>query len=65
MIKVKNLKGQVGMNGSIPFLYCINCGGKYSANAGDYFIANPEYIFTCCEEPMRLVTKSVTYKEIN
>jgi hypothetical protein len=38
-----------------PFLYCEVCRAHYSANAGDYWAVPQDHVFTCCEEPMRLV----------
>jgi len=64
MVEVKDLKDQIGMKGSRPFLYCSKCGAEYSANSGDYFMSSPEHVFTCCKRKMVLVTKQVTYKEV-
>ena len=64
MVKVKDLKDQIGINEPPPFLYCLKCGAEYSANRADYFMARPERVFTCCKRKMVLVTKQVTYKEV-
>jgi len=64
MIRVKDLKNQIGTTGIRPILYCPICGAECSANAGDYFMASPDYVFTCCDEPMLLVIKKAMYKEI-
>src|SRR3990172_2137742 len=63
-VTVKQLKEQTGTAGPHPFLYCVRCGNECSANAGDYFMARPSYVFTCCNVPMRLVTKSTVYREV-
>lgn len=39
------------------FLYCIECSGEYSAQRGDYFMASPDTVMTCCDQPMRLVRR--------
>lgn len=65
MIKVSDLKDQIGMSGPRPFLKCFVCGGEYSANKADYFMAyNPEHVFTCCDENMSLVTKREVFTEV-
>ena len=61
MVRVKDLKDQIGTNGPRPFLYCSKCGAEYSANGADYFMARPEHVFTCCKRKMVLVTEQVTY----
>jgi hypothetical protein len=63
-VKVKNLKEQIGTLEPRPFLYCSICGAEYSANAGDYWTANPEHIFICCDEPILLMTTPVEYREV-
>jgi hypothetical protein len=45
-----------------PLLLCDVCGEEASAHAGDYFYMDPSGVFECCEQPMRLVTKHVTYR---
>lgn len=47
-----------------PLLYCECCGNESSANPGDYWDANPETVFSCCGEPMRLVRKVVQYSDV-
>jgi len=49
---------------SNPMLRCQVCGNTHSANPGDYFMAAEDYIFTCCDEPMRLVRKVVSYQDV-
>ncbi len=63
-IKVSDLKDQIGMVGNRPFLLCDFCGNESSANKGDYFMARPDYVFTCCDMPMRLVTSEIVYTEV-
>jgi hypothetical protein len=41
-MKYRELKNQTGERGPHPFLYCAECEAEYSANRGDYFMANPE-----------------------
>jgi len=33
-------------------MFCRICGAKYSAHAGDYFMAGSEHKFTCCGQTM-------------
>ncbi len=63
-IRVKDLKDQSGMNGPRPFLLCRKCGNESSANKGDYFMAKPDYVFTCCDIPMLLVTRETVDTEV-
>lgn len=66
MTRVKDPKDQIGMHiAARPILYCPNCGAEQSANAGDYWDRSPDHTFTCCNEPMRLVCKSVVYEVYN
>ena len=44
-------------------LYCVTCGAEYSANAGDYFAAKPDTVFTHCRRNMVLVTKRTVYEQ--
>ena len=62
-IKVKHLRDQIGTNDR-AILYCPKCGEENSANAGDYFMANPETIFKHCNVNMALVVKRTTYQRI-
>ena len=54
-IRVSDLIG-IKMKGPISFLYCRKCGGEYSANAGDYFMA-PDTAMKCCRTNMVLAVK--------
>jgi hypothetical protein len=45
-------------------LLCLECGGQYSACAGDYWHLHASHVFTCCNRPMRLVRKVVRYVEV-
>ena len=60
-----NLKDQTGVPGPHPILYCEYCGSETSANKGDYFYLTPDYSFVCCEQPMTLAIKRVTYEKVN
>ncbi len=62
-IKVKDLRDQIGTNDR-SLLWCPKCGEENSANAGDYFMANPETVFKHCGVNMRLVTKRVVFEQI-
>lgn len=55
-ITVAMLKDQTGTPDPRPFLHCCVCGGAYSANAGDYFMAPPDHVFRCHGVPMALMT---------
>ena len=46
-----------------PFLLCPFCFSHYSADQGDYFLADPEMVLKCCGEPSRLVTVKIMYKD--
>ena len=63
-MKVKELKDQINTPRPRPFLYCRLCGAEYSANSGDYFMSAPDDVLECCEEPMELVEKVVTYRKV-
>lgn len=58
-VKVKQLPERAPNGVS---LMCDSCGGMYSADKGDYFLHSPEYVFTCCDEAMDLVCKTITYE---
>lgn len=64
MVMTKDLKDQIGIKGVRPLLKCWVCGQESSANKGDYFNYRPDHVFTCCDEPMLLVTKEIVYKEV-
>jgi hypothetical protein len=59
-VRVKDLKDQIGTNDR-SLLLCPKCGEENSANAGDYFMADPEAIFKHCGVNMQLVTKRIVY----
>lgn len=63
-ITVADLSDQIGIVGPRPFLKCFVCGAEYSANRGDYFMRDGKYVFTCCKNPMKLVVKGVTFREV-
>lgn len=64
LIKVSDLKDQTGI-GPEPILYCELCGAELPANKGDYFMCSRKATFKCCEIPMKLVIKKITYEEVN
>ena len=67
-MKVGQLKNQVGLD--IPasvravILYCPSCGGEYSANKGDYFMASDDKELKCCGKPLLAVSKGITFTQI-
>ncbi|MFA4971498.1 MAG: hypothetical protein WC683_02715 [bacterium] len=63
-VTVADLKNQIGVPGPHPFLLCNVCGAENSANAGDYWDAPKDHVFTCCGEPMVLATKRTVYTEV-
>lgn len=48
------------------YLHCIECQESYSANASDYFLANPADVVECgmCDEPLKLVRKMTQYVKV-
>ena len=64
IVKVKDLKDYIGIVGTRPLLWCSICGAESSANHGDYFAADPDYVFICCDVPMRLVEKRITFVDV-
>jgi hypothetical protein len=64
-VRVSDLKDQIGTPGPHPFLYCAICAATYSANKGDYFMHPADYVFTCCEENMKLYTSRMVYEEVD
>jgi hypothetical protein len=65
MVKVKDLPDLTSNRiYPEPFLMCTGeCGCTFSANSGDYFLYPKEHVFTCCGDPMSLMTKRVVYEE--
>lgn len=61
-IRVKDLREQLGQPEPRPRLKCFVCGEEYSADAGDYFMANPETVFKHHRRNMVLVTKHTVYE---
>ncbi len=45
-------------------LYCSECGQTYSATRGDYFTRAPEDVLLCCDEPLTLVRKVISYQPV-
>mgnify|MGYP001276996886 CR=1 FL=1 len=76
MIRIKDLRawekakrietpdGPVWIEAQHPSLYCGECQCTWSANPGDYWAADPQTVFTCCGESMRLVYKRVRYEDV-
>ena len=62
--KVSNLRDQIGMQGNRPIMVCRVCSAEYSANKGDYWDVKEEHIFTCCGQPMQIVTKHIVYRPV-
>ncbi len=63
--RVKDLTDQIGTPYPRPLLKCSVCQGEYSANRGDYFMAHPDTVMMCCDEPMALVVKRTVYAEVS
>ena len=64
MVRVRDLKDQIGEPGPRPILYCAVCGAECSANRGDYFWAREDHVFECYGEPMELVIRRVVYEPV-
>ena len=64
MVKVSDLKDQIGTSGIRPILHCKVCGTNFSADVGDYWLVPKDHIFTCCGVPMILATKRTVYNEV-
>jgi hypothetical protein len=46
-------------------LWCPNCGGEYTAHAGDYFMWLPDTPIKCeCGEQLLLVRKKVIIEDV-
>ena len=45
-------------------LFCDECGGRFSATTGDYFLMGPTEIFKHCTYNMRLVTIRTLIKDV-
>lgn len=69
MIRVHDLPDQIGTDGPRTLLYCPRCQGEFSANRGDYFMAEPRTPLRCSCSPgrpaLRLVTKRTVYEEVH
>ena len=64
MVRVKQLRNQIGTIGPREVIYCPTCFIEYTANAGDYWSASPEYVFRHCKRSMRLGFKVTTYRDL-
>lgn len=60
-VRCKDLKNQLGTPDPRPILLCNACGQEYSANSGDYWNVDPDYVFKHCGKNMRLVIKKIVY----
>ncbi len=61
MIRIRDLKDQIGTTGPRAVLHCDVCDSECSANAGDYYAADPDYVIQCCGEPMKLGIKKIVW----
>ena len=59
----KNMVDQI-LTSDNKILYCEICGAEYSGNAGDYWNVPDNYVFTCCDTAMQLVTKKTVISYI-
>lgn len=64
VITVNDLFDHIGSSFPHPMLLCVNCGGEYSANKGDYWHLPQDSVFECCGEPMLLMYKRTAYEEV-
>ena len=62
-VRVRDLPDLIGSDGPTPILWCRLCREENSAHRGDYFMAHPDTVFTCCAQPMILVVKSTRYRD--
>jgi hypothetical protein len=60
-VRVQDLKDQINTPHPRTTLHCFECGQSFSAHRGDYFAADPEHLFICCDKPMQLVVKRTQY----
>jgi hypothetical protein len=65
MVKKSDLKDQI-LTDDESILVCPICFAEFSANSGDYWYLEDDFIFTCseCEVEMKLMKKYTTYEEI-
>jgi len=64
IVRVCNLKDQLGTRGPRPMLYCTVQGCEYSAHAGDYFMARPDHVFRCHGRNMILAVKRTVIEPV-
>lgn len=65
-IRTKDLRNLTFLEGPKEFLRCPVCGYTCSANAGDYFMSDPESVFLCpCGEPLEMVISHTEFIRIN
>ncbi len=43
-------------------LKCWSCHAEYSAHRHDYFLAAPNTVMTCCDEPLELLRKRTVWE---
>ncbi len=46
------------------FQVCDVCKGRYSAAPGDYWALPDHHTFTCCGQPIRVVTQQTIYRGV-
>lgn len=62
----KNLRSESHDDPNARFMICLNCGSESSAHKSEYwYIGDPEFEFTCCNETMELATRQVIIEPIN
>lgn len=64
MIRVKDLADQISQPRPRAFLYCTICGSETSAHRGDYFLAHPDTVLTCCDAPLIRVVRRTQLIEV-
>lgn len=62
--KKKFLKDSILNKDWRAIMYCYICGSEYSADSGDYYNIDDEYVFRCCEIPCELVEKNTIFKRL-
>lgn len=60
----RTLPNGVHIEARQPMLRCSACGGEYSANPGNYFMADPNTVMRCHGRPLQLVDRVVTYQPV-
>ena len=65
MVKKSDLKDQI-LTKDRSIMVCPSCFAEFSANSGDYWHVDDDYVFKChdCDVEMKLMKKYTTYEEI-